>query len=499
MKKYDIIIMGTGIGLTPLEAAIQNNMTCALVEPSKFGGTCLTRGCIPSKILTTAADYIRESMEAESTGVKCSVDDVDIPLIISRMQSQIDNSIDIEKSVKNVESVDIFKGYGEFTGNKTIRVRFEDGSFSDEITSDVIVVCIGARTFVPDIQGLEETGFLTSESFFNNRDIANDIIKLNDILIVGGGAIGLEFSHFFSAIGKKVKLLEMKDRILPIEEIEISNFVSDNLTDFGVEILTDTVIVKTYTENERKNIKIKNKITGETRTIVADEIFIASGIKSNGDLAGISNTDIETDERGWIITDEYLKTSVPGVWAMGDINGKFQFRHKANYEAEICVHNIFNRNEKMKKVSYKSVPWAVFTYPQTARVGITLEQALKKYGGVYVGVKRYSSIAKGFALGFEEGNLNDGFVKLIADKNFKILGAHISGHQASVLIQPYVYLMNAGCSCIISKRRVFNNKNDEDNCPDYGTVKPIGDSMVIHPALSELTAWVVSEMRWEEL
>ncbi len=498
MKKYDIIILGTGIGLTPLEAAIQNKMTCALIEPSKFGGTCLTRGCIPSKILTTAADYIRECMEAVNTGVKCSITDVDIPLMIKRMQSQINNSIDIEKSVKNIESVDIYKGYGEFTGNKTIKVRYTDGTYSEEITSNIIVVCIGGRTFVPEIEGLKETGFVSSESFFNKSDIDKDIIRWKDIVLVGGGAIGLEFSHFFSAIGKNVTLLEMKERILSTEEEDISHFVSDNLKDFGVEIITGSVLIKTYEENGRKNLVVKNIKTGETRTILADEIFIASGIRSNGDLAKISNTDIKTDERGWIITDEYLKTSVPGIWAIGDINGKFQLRHKANYEGEICVHNIFNEDDEMKKASYKSVPWAVFSYPQTARVGITLEQALEKYDGVYVGTKRYSSIAKGFALGFEEGNLNDGFVKLIADRNFKILGAHIAGYQASILIQPYVYLMNSGCSCIISKKRVFQDENNDDDCPDYGTVKPIGDSMVIHPALSELTAWVVSEMRWVE-
>jgi len=498
MKKYDIIILGTGIGLTPLEAAIQNKMTCALIEPSKFGGTCLTKGCIPSKILTTTADYIREAKEAENAGVSFSVDKVNIPLIIERMQSQIDNSIDIEKSVKNIESVDIFKGFGEFTGNKTIKVRYADGTYSEEITSDIIVICIGARPFIPSIDGLNETGFFSSESFFNKKDIDKDILRWNDIVLVGGGAIGLEFSHFFSAIGKKVTLLEMKDRILSTEEEEISQFVSDNLKDFGVEIITGSVLIKTYEKNGRKNLVIKNMKTDELSTIITDEIFIASGIRSNGDLAKISNTDIKTDERGWIITDEYLKTSVPGIWAIGDINGKFQLRHKANYEGEICVHNIFDENKEMKKASYKSVPWAVFTYPQIARVGITLEQALKKYDGVYVGTKRYSSIAKGFALGFEEGNLSDGFVKLIADKNFKILGAHIVGCQASVLIQPYVYLMNSGCSCIVSKKRVFQNKNEYDDCPDYGTVKPIGDSMVIHPALSELTAWVVSEMRWVE-
>ena len=193
-------------------------------------------------------------MEAENTGVKCTVEDVNIPLIIQRMQSQIDNSIDIEKSVKSIESVDIYKGYGEFTGNKTIKVKFEDGSFSDEITSETIVVCIGARTFVPGIKGLKETGFLTSETFFNKREIAEDIMKWKDILIVGGGAIGLEFSHFFSAIGRKVTLIEMKERILPIEEKDISDFVSENLSNSGVEILTGMVITETYKKNGRKSV-----------------------------------------------------------------------------------------------------------------------------------------------------------------------------------------------------------------------------------------------------
>jgi len=236
------------------------------------------------------------------------------------------------------------------------------------------------------------------------------------------------------------------------------------------------------------------------KVIECDEIMVASGIRPNTDALELGNTTIETDKRGWVITDEYLRTTADGVWALGDINGKYQFRHKANYEAEIAVNNIFNPYGPKLKAGYNSVPWAVFTNPQIAHVGMTEEEARQGREGLYIGIKHYSSIAKGFAMGYEHGDPDDGFVKLIADKDLNILGAHIAGDQASVLIQPYVYLMNAGCSCIAEKQRKFTKRSigtgDDETQP--GSLKPIMKSMVIHPSLSELTAWVIGEMKWVE-
>ena len=496
MLNYDVIIIGAGVGLTFVDAAIANGMSCALIEEAKLGGTCLTKGCIPSKVLVAPADMVRSAAHAAKYGVDCEIRGVDWQMISRRMWSQIDNNIGIEESVNSTDGVDLYKGTAGFCSDKCIEVRYPDGSVSPELHGDIIILCPGARTFVPPVNGLEEAGYITSESFFG-KDFPEKLPV--SIAIVGAGAIGAEFAHVFSAFGVKVYLIERQNRILPLEEPEISSFVEASMMRSGISVITSAEISRCEkTSDGSKRLFISDLMTGDQTVVKSSEIMVAAGVIPNTKELRLENTGIETDRRGWVITDRHLRTSVDGVWALGDINGKFQFRHKANYEAEIAVNNIFDPYATLQKVSYDSVPWAVFTNPQVAHAGMTEEQARQGRDGLYIGIKHYSSIAKGFAGGYERGEPDDGFVKLIADKELNILGAHIVGDQASVLIQPYVYLMNAGCSCIADRSRAFKRNRNEDKISEQSSLKPIMRSMVIHPSLSELTAWVIGEMKWVE-
>ena len=493
-----MIVIGSGIGLTLVEAAARNNRTCALIEQSKLGGTCLTRGCLPSKVLTAPADLVREIQHSAKIGLTCNDNSIrtDWKTIAARMWKQIGESDKIEPELARTPGVTLYKGIGEFTGEKTLRVKDGSGQYSDEITADQIILAPGARTRVPPIPGLEQAGYLTSESFFAD---AFPEQLMGSIAIIGAGAIGAEFAHIFSAMGVDVTLIERIVRVLPLEDAQVSAFVQANFESLGIDVFVDTTVLSASSVDGHKRLLIQRSGSKETMEISCDEIFIATGIQSNTDLMKLENTHIDLDTKNWIVTSDFLETSRKGIWALGDINGKFQFRHKANYEAEICVHNIF-RPDEPRKVNYDTVPWAVFTCPQVAHVGWTESEALALEGRILVGVKHYSSIAKGFALGYEKGDVEDGFVKLIMDKSHRILGAHVAGPQAAVLIQPYVYLMNAGGSCIMRKERTFFGKEKEQVmvCYDKGTTEPITQSMVIHPALSELTAWVIEEMRWVE-
>ena len=235
----------------------------------------------------------------------------------------------------------------------------------------------------------------------------------------------------------------------------------------------------------------------------AQEIFIAAGSRANTDLLDATKAGLETDERGWIVTNEHLITSQPHIWALGDINGKYQFRHKANYEADIVAHNLFDKPDKPKAADYTSVPWAVFTHPQIAHVGMTENEARAAGLKIMVGRNHYSEIAGGIAMGYRQGDADDGFFKLIVDENAKIVGAHIAGPQAAVLLQPFVYLMNAGFKCNLKsitdseKSRYANRfKSTRTMCPHGGTYTPITSSMAIHPSLNELTAWVIGKLEW---
>ncbi|MHA1467276.1 MAG: dihydrolipoyl dehydrogenase family protein, partial [Promethearchaeota archaeon] len=201
------------------------------------------------------------------------------------------------------------------------------------------------------------------------------------------------------------------------------------------------------------------------------------------------------NERGWIISNEYLETSKPNIWCVGDINGLYQFRHKANYELKILKKNIFSEEKHM--VEYSSVPWAIFTYPQIGHVGMTEAEAIEKGHDVHVGIHHYSEIAKGYAMGFEDKGDDDGFVKLIADKNHKILGAHIIGPFAAILVQQFVYLMNAGFTCVEPEEDLELSVIPKHlrACPEGGTLSPIENSMIIHPSLNELTAWAIGVLK----
>lgn len=494
MKKYDLIIIGTGAGLMVLEEALAQGYRCAIIEKNKFGGTCLTKGCIPSKMLVYPADLIRESEEAIRIGLDFEPPKVHWEKISHRLWKQINYSEKIEKEFSKVKNLDIFKGTAEFVNDKVIIIKDEKEAILEEITGERIVIAAGARTFIPPISGLNEVGFITPETFFGEH-YPKKVWK--SLIIIGGGAIGVEFAHIFSAYGSKVTLLEMKSRIITTEEEAISDIVQRNFVKNGIDVNTNHRILSVYSEGSNKKIVIEDNNTKEQKIVTGEEIFIASGIRSNSDLLKLENTNIRMDSRGWIITNQFLETSVPNVWAIGDINGKYQFRHKANYEAEILINNLFH--EEKKEVSYTSVPWAIFTYPQVAHVGLTENQVKEMKMKYWTGMNYYHEVVGGIAMGYSRHG-DSGFVKIIIGEEKKILGAHIVGPQAALLVQPFVYLMNASHKCSESQmtRKIKSMEELRVICPPLGTYMPIHDSMVIHPSLNELTAWVIDKINWDQ-
>lgn len=496
MKTYDVLVIGSGAGLLVVQAAVQRGLRCALAENSKFGGTCLTRGCIPSKMLTTPADAIRQAEQASKIGVNLRLENISWDSIGRRMRRQIDYCRDIEHNLTQIENLDIYRGNASFTGKKTLRVRHADGSFSEELTAAHIVIAAGARPLVPAVEGLEDTGYMTYETFFDS-----DFPKTpwNSLLIIGGGAVAAEFAHIFSAMGTAVTMIQRNARLLPKEDEDISAFAQTQFENNAITVLKNSQVVRAYSDNNEKHLVVRDNLSGEETDVRGEAILAAAGVQSNADLLRVDNAGIATDEHGWIQTDAYLQTGVPGVWALGDINGKYPFRHKANYEAELWIHNFFSPKKEQKEADYTKVPWAVFTHPQIAHLGMTERQAFEAEDRLLIGYNHYSSVAKGIAMGFREGAPDDGFVKIIADRHMKLLGVHIAGPEASVLIQPFVYLMNTTFACRekeAKKPRILSRGGLA--CPRHGSFEPLFHSMVIHPSLSELTAWAVGNMEWKE-
>ena len=227
METYDLVVIGSGAGLNVLNAGLEVGLKCALVENTKLGATCLTRGCIPSKVLVHPADLIREAQHAEKVGVHFNVEKIDWDIISKRMWEQIDESKQIEEEISQVPNITLYKGVGEFIGENEMEVRTVDGKGSlGKFKGDKFVITSGARSLIPPINGLEEVGYVTNESFFGEKFPKS---PWKSLIIIGGGVIAAEFAHIFSAFGTEVIIIEMLPRLVATEEPEVSLFLERNL------------------------------------------------------------------------------------------------------------------------------------------------------------------------------------------------------------------------------------------------------------------------------
>ncbi len=446
MEKYDLVVIGSGAGMNVASNAVNAGMRVAVVEHYLMGGTCLNYGCIPSKILIYPADVIRQLNDAAALGVKGSINSVDFDFIMKRMRNFIDGDrVGMENGVEASDSLIWYKDTGEFVGDYTLKVG------KKQITAPKIIIASGARQIIPPIPGLKETGYIDNISVFNLKK------QPKSMILLGGGYISCEFGHFFSAIGTKVMIIGRNPRLLKHEEPEISQIVKKRFSKYA-NIYTGYEAVEVKKEGHHKVVLAKSKKDNKVYKFTGDEIMLAIGRQSNSDLLKPEKTGVETDSRGWIKVNEYLETTKPDIWALGDALGKHMFRHNANYEASIVWRNAFTKHKE--KTDYHAVPHAVFGYPQVASVGMTEAEAKAQGYNILVGKATYTDVAKGFAMGEE-----DSLVKVIVDgETRRILGCHIVGSEAADLVQQVVYLMNAGSQ-------------------DY---MPMATSQIIHPALSEV-------------
>jgi dihydrolipoamide dehydrogenase len=444
MKKYDIIVIGSGSGGEIVEAALSHGFSVAWVDKGPLGGTCLNVGCIPSKMLVYPADRIIEIQESEKFGIKAEIKDIDFKTIMNHMREPIQESHEhMEKGLVNTEDFHYYHGEGHFISDYIIDINGE------KIKGKKIFIGSGARPLIPQIKNIENIDYLTNETVFNINK------KPKSIVIIGGGYIAAEFAHFFSAINSKVIVLQRGNRLIKNSEPEISELLKKQM-DKRMEVVTNIEVIEAKKEDSSTIIIGRDKISGKELEFRADKILIATGRKSNADLLKVENTGIETDDRGYIKVNEFLETSKKNIWAFGDANGKFMFKHVANEEAIVAWRNAVHDHKT--PMNYSSIPYAVFTYPQIAAVGLTEEEA-KRNHQILVGKADYSDVAKGEAMMELEG-----FAKAIVDKQSgKILGFHIIGPYSAILIQEVINAMALG-----------------------GKLGFIGQGMHIHPALSEL-------------
>jgi mycothione reductase len=299
------------------------------------------------------------------------------------------------------------------------------------------------------VKGLDSVPYFTNETVFDLNE------KPENVIIIGGGYVAVEFAHFFAAMGTKVTIFQRGNRLIPVSEPEISEMLKKQM-EKRMRIYLDTEVTEVKKQEQGITVIGRDRFTGKEVSVTTQKILVAAGRKSNADRLKMENTGVTTDARGYILVNEYFETSKKNIWAFGDAIGKAMFKHVANEEAVNTWRNAFHDHKT--SMDYDAVPYAVFTYPQIAAVGMTEEEAKKEHQ-ILVGRARYSDVAKGEAM-----MEHDGFTKAIVEKQTgKILGFHIIGPYASILIQEVI--------------NVIAQKGD---------FWMLAKGMHIHPALSEL-------------
>lgn len=444
MKTYDVIVVGSGSGGEIVDAALSHGMTVAWVDKGALGGTCLNVGCIPSKIIIHPADRIMEILEAKKLGITAEIKNIDFQTIMQRVQRPIEESHKaMQQGISHAKNLDYYHDHGHFVKDYVLQVS------GQEIKGEKIFLVSGARPLIPPIKGLDSVPYLTNENVFSLKE------KPSSLAIIGGGYIAMEFAHFFSAVGTAVTVFQRSNRLIPNAEPEIAEVLKKQLAK-RMQIFLDTEVFEVKQQGNDLEVHGKESTSGKQITVSAKKVLVAAGRKSNADLLKVKNTNVDTDARGYIKVNEYLETNKKNIWAFGDAIGKAMFKHVANEESSVAWNNAFH--EKKTKMDYQVIPYAVFTYPEIASVGLTEEEA-KKRSEILVGIARYSDVAKGNAM-MEQ----DGFAKAIVEKHTgKILGFHIIGPHAPLLIQEVINGMALG-----------------------GNIAFLSQGMHIHPALPEL-------------
>ncbi|HWU39896.1 MAG TPA: dihydrolipoyl dehydrogenase, partial [Candidatus Acidoferrum sp.] len=371
---------------------------------------------------------------------------IDFKRIMNRMRSSISEQVEgIRRGLSSHPRIDYYPAVAEFIAPYTLKV------VNETIRAKMIFLCTGSRPYIPPVKGLEEAGYLTSDTLLKMRDLPESIA------ILGGGYIAAEYGHFFSAMGSRVIILGRNPQLLPDEEPEISAVAKREMGRAMTLFLNHEVIGVQNGAGGQKKILARNRTTGKEEKVAAAEILVAAGRAPNTDILHPERADIKMDRAGWIEGNEYLETSQPNIWAFGDADGKYPFKHKANYESLLIYFNAVLK--KKVKADYTAVPHAVFSWPEIASVGLKEKEAVEKYGEgrVLIGLQRFEDTARGQAM-----ELKDFFVKVIVQSETdRILGAHIIGPQASILIQEIITLM-------------YTPQRSAD---------PINRGMHIHPAL----------------
>ncbi|MBU3699007.1 MAG: dihydrolipoyl dehydrogenase [Candidatus Kapabacteria bacterium] len=418
---FDLVVIGSGPGgyVAAIRAA-QLGLKVACVERDRLGGVCLNWGCIPSKSLLKNAEYMNFLKHADDYGFGIKNLDVDFPKVIARSRGVADRMSGGVAFLFKKNKITQIKGWGSVKTNTTVEVKDEKGAVTDLVTAKTIMIATGARPrTIPGIEVDREFVLTSTEAMLQQK-------TPKSLIVMGAGAIGIEFAYFYQSFGAEVTVIEMQDRILPVEDDDVCKELRKTFERDGMKILTETKVVSAKKKGKGVEVIVERK-DGTKETLTADLALNAIGVQGNIENIGLENVGI-TVERGWIKVDKFLRTNIPNIYAIGDVAGAPWLAHKASAEGIVAAEHIAGHHTD--GVDYNNIPGCTYCQPQVASLGLTERKA--KEAGYEIKVGKFPFTANGKAHGIGKAQ---GFVKLVFDAKYgELLGAHLIGPDVTEMI-----------------------------------------------------------------
>ena len=418
MEKYNLIILGSGPGgYVAAIRASQLGLKTAIIEKENLGGICLNWGCIPTKALLKSAQVFNYLKKASDYGLKISGYEKDFKSIIDRSRNISSSMSDGVNFLMKKNKIDIIEGHGKILNGKKVEV--ENNKKKIIVEADNIIIATGARS--RELKNIPQD----QKKVIGYREAMSLKSQPKKMIIIGSGAIGIEFAYFYNAIGTDVTIIEYQKNILPIEDEDISKQLERNFKKNGIKVFTNSEVISI--EKKAKNVSAKFKTEKQEETLTADIIISATGIKSNIENIGLEDIGIAVDNDKILVNDFY-ETNIPGYYAIGDITKGPALAHVASAEGILCVEKIAGHN--VQKLNYDNIPGCTYCSPEVASVGMTEKQAKESGYDILIGKFPFSASGKAKASGNSEG-----FVKVIFDKKYgEWLGCHMIGEGVTDMI-----------------------------------------------------------------
>jgi dihydrolipoamide dehydrogenase len=428
---FDLAVIGAGPGgyVSAIYAA-QLKARVALIEKWEIGGVCLNVGCIPTKVLTSAAHTLESIRKGGDWGLKVGHLDLDFKQLAKRKELTVKRLTGGVKNLLKSNGVELFSAEASFIDQQTLKLKYRDGK-QEKLEAKKIIIATGSVPIKLSVPGNDLEGVIDSTGALNLDEIPKSMV------VIGGGYIGCEFASIYRSFGTEVTIVEMLPQILPDEDDEMVTTLRKILEKRGIIILTDSKVSRIDpSEENRKKVIVQTK--EGNKEILCNKVLVSVGRRAYTEGLGLDAIGIKHD-KGQIMVDKYLRTNLPHISAIGDCIGNYLLAHVASMEGEIAVENaILNRNEEM---DYSCVPRCIFTLPELASVGISEKEAKEKNMKIKVG--KFPFLANGKA---QAENEAEGLVKIITDENGKILGGHILGNRATDLVAELTLGMKNGIS-----------------------------------------------------